>query len=225
MSNNQTNRRKLIVETNPNSPITEQFKTLRTGIHFSSVDKEYKSILVTSPEPESGKSTISANLAICYAKQGSKTLLIDADMRKPTGHKTFRIRFNIGLSDLLTDNAIQPENVFHETGIENLMILTSGTIPVNPNELLSSKKMGRLLAKLAKEFDQIIIDTPPLLASSDALVLTPHVDGAIIVLRSDKTNKEHAKMAVQQLKNTKVSIIGSVLNYVKHNKNTYYYYS
>ncbi|WP_088810290.1 MULTISPECIES: CpsD/CapB family tyrosine-protein kinase [Listeria] len=225
MHNNQMNRRKLIVETNPNSPITEQFKTLRTGIHFSSVDKEYKSILVTSPEPESGKSTISANLAICYAKQGSKTLLIDADMRKPTGHKTFGIRFNIGLSDLLTDNEIQPENVFHETEIENLMILTSGTIPPNPNELLASKKMGQLLASFAEEFDQIIIDTPPILASSDALVLTPYVDGAILVLRSDKTLKEHAKLAVQQLKNTQVSIIGSVLNYVKSNKNNYYYYS
>ncbi|AQY52609.1 capsular biosynthesis protein [Listeria weihenstephanensis] len=217
-------KRKLITATNPSSPIAEQFKTLRASIHFSSVDKEYRSILVTSPEPESGKSTVSANLAVCYARQGSKTLLIDADMRKPTSHRTFGIPYNIGLSDMLTNNGADFGDLYHPTEIENLMILTSGTMVPNPNELLASKKMERLIKQFTEQFDQIIIDTPPILASSDALVLTPYVEGAIVVLRSDKTLKESAKVAVQQLQKTHVSIIGTVLNRVKNNANNYYYY-
>ncbi|EUJ38248.1 putative polysaccharide biosynthesis protein, chain length determination [Listeria weihenstephanensis FSL R9-0317] len=224
MSKQQTMKRKLITATNPSSPIAEQFKTLRASIHFSSVDKEYRSILVTSPEPESGKSTVSANLAVCYARQGSKTLLIDADMRKPTSHRTFGIPYNIGLSDMLTNNGADFGDLYHPTEIENLMILTSGTMVPNPNELLASKKMERLIKQFTEQFDQIIIDTPPILASSDALVLTPYVEGAIVVLRSDKTLKESAKVAVQQLQKTHVSIIGTVLNRVKNNANNYYYY-
>ncbi|MBA3927935.1 CpsD/CapB family tyrosine-protein kinase, partial [Listeria rustica] len=184
MSKQQTAKRKLITATNPSSPIAEQFKTLRAGIHFSSVDREYRSILVTSPEPESGKSTVSANLAICYAKQGNKTLLIDADMRKPTSHRTFGIHYNIGLSDVLTNTGADLQDILHQTEIDNLTILTSGTMVPNPNELLASKKMEQLIKRFTEEYDQIIIDTPPILASSDALVLTPYVEGAIVVLRS-----------------------------------------
>ncbi|EUJ47015.1 CpsD/CapB family tyrosine-protein kinase [Paenilisteria rocourtiae] len=217
-------QRKLITETNPSSPIAEQFKTLRAAIHFSSAEREYTSILVTSPEPESGKSTVSANLAICYAKQGKKTLLIDADMRKPTSHLTFGIPYNIGLSDMLTDSRTELKDVSHQTDIENLTVLTSGTMAPNPNELLASKKMEELIKKFAEQFDQIIIDTPPILASSDALVLTPYVEGVIIILRSEKTLKERAKTAVMQLQNTQVPIIGTVLNHVKNNANNYYYY-
>ncbi|MBC1290901.1 CpsD/CapB family tyrosine-protein kinase [Listeria booriae] len=224
MSKQNTNKRKLITAINPSSPISEQFKTLRAGIHFSSVDHDYKSILVTSPEPESGKSTVSANLAICYAMQGNKTLLIDADMRKPTSHRTFGIHYNIGLSHLLTDSKMEMADVFHQTDIENLMVLTSGALVPNPNELLASKKMEQLIKDFSSKFDQIIIDTPPILASSDALVLTPYVEGAIVVLRSDKTLKERAKTAVKQLQKTHVPIIGTVLNRVKNNSNSYYYY-
>ncbi|MBC2316174.1 CpsD/CapB family tyrosine-protein kinase [Listeria booriae] len=224
MSKQKVTKRKLITATNPSSPIAEQFKTLRAGIHFSSVDREYKSILVTSPEPESGKSTVSANLAVCYAKQGNKTLLIDADMRKPTSHRTFGIPYNIGLSDMLTGNEKERQNLCHQTDIDNLMVLTSGTMVPNPNELLASKKMEQLIQQFTEQYDQIIIDTPPILASSDALVLTPYVEGAIVVLRSDKTLKERAKVAVQQLQKTHVPIIGTVLNRVKNNANNYYYY-
>ncbi|MBC1417550.1 CpsD/CapB family tyrosine-protein kinase [Listeria fleischmannii] len=216
--------RKLITYANPSSPIAEQFKTLRAGIHFSSADHKYKTILITSTEPESGKSTVSANLAVVYAQHGQKTLLIDADMRKPTGHLTFGIRSNIGLSNLLASSDLAAEEVCSQTAIENLDILTSGTLPPNPNELLASKKMGQILEELASCYDQIIIDTPPILASSDALVLTSYVNGVILVLRSDKTLKERAKIAVEQLRNTHVHIIGTVLNYVKSDSDNYYYY-
>ncbi|CAM4218542.1 CpsD/CapB family tyrosine-protein kinase [Listeria booriae] len=224
MSRPKITKRKLITAVNPSSPISEQFKTLRAGIHFSSVDKEYRSILVTSPEPESGKSTVSANLAICYAKQGNKTLLIDADMRKPTSHRTFGIPYNVGLSNMLTDSKTEFKDVCHPTEIENLMVLTSGTMVPNPNELLGSNRMEQLLKHLSEQFDQIIIDTPPILASSDALVLTPYVEGAIVVLCSDKTLKERAKIAVQQLQKTHIPIIGTVLNRVTNNSDNYYYY-
>ncbi|MBC1778785.1 CpsD/CapB family tyrosine-protein kinase [Listeria booriae] len=224
MNKQDFSKRKLIAATNPSSPIAEQFKTLRAGIHFSSVDKDYQTILVTSPEPESGKSTVSANLAICYAKQGKKTLLIDADMRKPTSHRTFGIHYNVGLSHLLADSEIELEDVCHQTEIDNLMVLTSGALVPNPNELLASKKMEQLIQQFAEQFDQIIIDTPPILASSDALVLTPYVEGAIVVLRSEKTLKDSAKTAVKLLQKTHVPIIGTVLNRVKNHSNSYYYY-
>ncbi|KMT59154.1 capsular polysaccharide biosynthesis protein [Listeria fleischmannii 1991] len=224
MSEQITRGRNLITIVNPNGPISEQFKTLRTGIHFSSVDTKYQSIMITSPEPNNGKSTISANLAVCYAKQGNRTLLIDADMRKPTVHRTFDIRVNVGLSNLLTGDMERSE-VFRQTEIDNLVVLTSGTVPPNPNELLISKKMEKLMQQFSQEFDQIIIDTPPILASSDALVLTPYVDGTVVVLRSEKSLKDRTKIAVDQLRKTNVPIIGTVLNCVKNRLDNYYDYS
>lgn len=224
MGERTSGRKNLITIVNPNGPISEQFKTLRTGIHFSSVDTNYKTIMVTSPEPGSGKSTISANLAVCYAKQGIRTLLIDADMRKPTVHRAFGIRVNIGLSNLLTGD-VEYDEVFRETEIDNLFVLTSGTIPPNPNELLASKKMGKFMQQFVQDFDQVIVDTPPILASSDALVITPYVDGTVVVLRSEKTLKDRAKIAIDQLRKTKIPIIGTVLNCVKNRVDNYYDYS
>ncbi|MDZ5759759.1 CpsD/CapB family tyrosine-protein kinase [Carnobacterium maltaromaticum] len=216
-------RRQLITQTNPNSIISEQFKTIRTGIDFAGVDEKIKTLLITSPEVETGKSTISANLAIVFAQKGLRTLLIDGDMRKPTVHKTFDKNMNIGLSNSLTED-IDIVNCCQRTTIRNLFILTCGVIPPNPNELLGSRRMKVALDRLKKNFDRIIIDTPPVMVVSDALVLAPNTDGVILVIRDNETLKDRAKQALEQIKITKTPVIGAILNGVSEKENSPYYH-
>ncbi|WP_167629005.1 CpsD/CapB family tyrosine-protein kinase [Listeria valentina] len=220
----RTERKQLIAYNDPNSPVSEQFKTIRAGIDFSSIDSTFNTILITSPEAGSGKSTISANLAVVNAQQGKKTLLIDADLRKPTIHKTFSKNLYTGLSAVLTDE-INLEESYQPTEVENLFVLTSGAIPPNPNEMLGSKKMASVLEELQQLFDLIIIDTSPITIVSDALVLAPQTDGVILVTRFGSSLKERTKQAVEQIRMTRAPIIGAVLNGVSEKKSNYYYYA
>ncbi|MDT1957207.1 CpsD/CapB family tyrosine-protein kinase [Carnobacterium divergens] len=224
MSKNAEKKRKLITKTKINSPISEQFKLVRTGIEFAGVDSPFKTILVTSPEAMSGKSTVSANLAVVYAKKGKKTLLIDGDMRKPTIHQTFNKSIFFGLSTSLTED-FKLSEICQKTEVDGLFVLTSGPIPPNPNELLGSKRMALLLNELKKDFDIVIIDTPPVTVVSDALVLAPQIDGIILVVRSRKTKKEKAKQAIEQIKITRTPIIGTVLNRDLEKLDNNYYYA
>lgn len=217
-------KRRLITKLHSTSSISEQFKNIRTAIEFSGIDQPFQTILVTSPEPMSGKSTISANLAIVYAQKGKKTLLIDGDMRKPTVHKTFNKTIFDGLSTSLTENSKVIDNC-KKSGIKNLFILTSGPVPPNPNELLGSKRMGTVLEELKKQFDIIIIDSPPVTVVSDALVLAPHTDGVIFVVRNRVTAKYKAKQAIEQIKMTRAPIIGAILNGELEKENNNYYYA
>lgn len=224
MSKKAEEKRKLITKTKINSPISEQFKLVRTGIEFAGVDSPFKTILVTSPEAMSGKSTVSANLAVVYAKKGKKTLLIDGDMRKPTIHQTFNKSIFFGLSTSLTED-FKLSEICQKTEVDGLFVLTSGPIPPNPNELLGSKRMALLLNELKKDFDIVIIDTPPVTVVSDALVLAPQIDGIILVVRSRKTKKEKAKQAIEQIKITRTPIIGTVLNRDLEKLDNNYYYA
>lgn len=220
----KTSRKQLIAYKNPTSPVSEQFKTIRTSIDFSAIDSAFQTILVTSPEVGSGKSTIAANLAIVYAQQGKKTLLIDGDLRKPTVHKTFSKNMFCGLSSVLTDQ-IDLHEACQSTEVPNLSILTSGAIPPNPNEMLSSNKMTVILEELKQEYDLIIIDTPPVTIVSDALVIAQEVDGVILAVRYGVTLKDRIKQAVEQIGMTRTPIIGTVLNGVSEKKSNYYYYA
>ena len=150
----ETSRYHLLTSSHSKSVIAEQYRTLRTNIEYTAVDKEMKSILVTSATPGDGKSTTSANLAIVFAQQGKHVLLLDTDLRKPTLHKKFGVHNHIGLSSVLTKKQAVEEAII-ETSVENLSILTSGPIPPNPAELLTSKAMENLLGKLYQEFDLI----------------------------------------------------------------------
>lgn len=217
-------KRRLITKMHATSSISEQFKNIRTAIEFSGVDKTFQTILITSPEPMSGKSTISANLAIVYAQKGKKTLLVDGDMRKPTVHKTFNQSIFKGLSTSLTGDSKVSDN-FQKTEIENLFILTSGPIPPNPNELLGSKRMGAVLKELKTQFDVIIIDSPPVTVVSDALVLASYTDGVLFVFRNQVTMKNKAKQAIEQIKMTRVPIIGAILNGEQEKQHNNYYYA
>ena len=203
--------RHLITQLNPRSPISEQYRTLRTNLEFSSVDNPLKSILVTSSSPSEGKSMTTANLAVVYAQQGLKVLLIDADLRKPTVHYTFRLDNLRGLSNILVNEATIEETAY-STGIGDLDVISSGPIPPNPSELLGSKRMEALIQEASSSYDLIIFDTPPVLAVTDAQILGNVVDGTILVIRSGQTEYELAIKAKEALDPAKAKLLGTVLN-------------
>lgn len=216
--------RKLITYLYPKSTISEQYRMIRSNIMFSSVDKEITKLVVTSAAPSAGKSTTAANIAVAYSQAGKNVLLIDGDLRKPTVHYTFETKNVFGLSNLITDQ-INLEQAVQNTKIENLFILTSGPIPPNPSELLSSQRFKELIDSLKEYFDLIIIDTPPVLAVTDAVILSTVVDGTIIVTNVETNNKHHLLKAKEVLVKSDANILGVVLNNVeKSAKDDYYYY-
>lgn len=219
----QLQNRSLISMTTPKSPIAEQFRTIRTNIQFSNVDEELQSMIVTSSGPAEGKSTTTANLSVVIAQQGKRVLLIDADLRKPTVHYTFRTENHIGLSNVLTRQSSLEEAVT-ATAQDKLWVLPSGPIPPNPSELLGSKGMKTLLEQAKDEYDVIIIDTPPVLAVTDAQVLANLADGVVLVVSSGKTEMDAAKKAKELLESAKAKILGVVLNNKKVQDSQYYYY-
>lgn len=216
-------RRKLVTAIDPKSPISEQYRTVRTSIQFSSVDDDIQTIMVTSAGPAEGKSTTAANLAVTFAQQEKKVLIVDADLRKPTMHYTFNQTNTFGLTTVLAgqipfNEAINPTDVF------NLSVLTSGPIPPNPAELMGSKSMARFLKEAKETYDIIIFDTPPILAVTDAQVLANSCDGTVLVVYSGKTELEEAAKAKELLSTTKGKLLGAVLNHKKLESSDYYYY-
>ena len=218
----QSVARKLVTQANPKSIVSEQFRTLRTNINFSMPDQELKSILFTSATPGEGKSTASANAAVVFAQEGKKVLLIDADMRKPTTHYTFSRNNITGLSNLLI-RQLKVEDIIQQTNIEGLDLITSGPIPPNPAELLSSKTMDTLLEQLKEKYDLLIFDAPPVLSVTDAQILSNKADGTILVLNSGMTQKESVIKAKDALLSSQANILGTILNNFVLQKDHYYY--
>ena len=197
---------------------------IRSNIMFSGIDHEIKKLVVTSAGPSAGKSTTAANVAIAYAQAGKKVLLIDGNLRKPTVHHTFETKNVFGLSSLVTDQ-INVNQAVQNTQIENLSILTSGPIPPNPSELLASNRFKELLSNFEECFDMIIIDTPPLLAVTDAVIMATVSDGTLIITNAETNNKHHLVKAKEVLQKSDANILGVVLNNVeKSSKDDYYYY-
>ena len=215
--------RHLITNLNPKSPISEQYRTIRTNIQFSSVDEELRSILFTSSGPGEGKSMTTANIAVTYAQQGKKVLLIDADLRKPTVHYTFRLDNLKGLSNVLVGDVLLEEAI-HTTSIDHLDVISSGPVPPNPSELLGSRKMRAILERAKQQYDLVIFDTPPVLAVTDAQIMADFVDGAMLVVRSKVTELDAATRAVEALKPAKARLLGTVLNDREKKGSNYYYY-
>ncbi|WP_216830631.1 CpsD/CapB family tyrosine-protein kinase [Alkalihalobacterium elongatum] len=223
VNNKQSNKRNLIAHHDPKSPISEQYRTIRTNIEFASIDQKVSTILVTSSGAMEGKSTTASNLAVVMAQQGNRVLLIDADLRKPTAHYTFSVPNLVGLTSMLTKQHTADEAI-QATEVPNLSILSSGPIPPNPAELLSSRAMSLLLEKLAEIYDVIILDSPPLLAVADAQILANHTDGTILVVSSGKTDREQAVKAKDLLVAAKAKVLGVVLNAKELKEGQYYYY-
>jgi capsular exopolysaccharide synthesis family protein len=215
--------RKLIANLDPKSPISEQYRTIRTNVQFSSIDKELKTLMITSSGPGEGKSTTAANLAVVFAQLGKKVLLVDADLRKPTVHRSFGVNNLFGFTTVLTKQATLASAVL-DTEEKDLYILTSGPVPPNPAELLSSKSMEQFMEEAKEQFDYVIFDTPPLLAVADPQILANKVDGSIYVVYSGKTQIDQAKKAKELLENAQSKLVGVVLNHKEVKNNEYYYY-
>lgn len=218
-----THSRKLVASFDPKAPVSEQFRTIRTNIEFSGVDEQIQVIMVTSSGPMEGKSTTTANLAVVFAQQDKKVLLVDADLRKPTVHYTFNQLNNFGLTSVLSGQ-VQLKAAANVTDVPNLSVLTSGPIPPNPAELLGSKSMAKFIKEARENYDVILFDTPPILAVTDAQVLGTQCDGSVLVVFSGKTELEHAKKAKELLEATKSKLLGAVLNGKKLQNSDYYYY-
>jgi capsular exopolysaccharide synthesis family protein len=218
------NRRPIITHENPKSPISEAYRTLRTNIQFSALDEEIRTIMVTSAGPGEGKSTTITNLAVVNAQSDTKVVIIDADLRKPTAHHTFRLSNRWGLTSVLSGQA-KLEDVIQESHIPNLYVITAGAIPPNPSEMLSSKRMTAVLDELKNMFGMIFIDTPPALAVTDAQIVATKTDGVIMVIDSGKVKREMAMKAKANLDHVKARILGVILNNMdRKNAESYYYY-
>ncbi|MBS6600278.1 MAG: CpsD/CapB family tyrosine-protein kinase [Clostridium sp.] len=212
----------LIVEKNSKSISAEAYKTLRTNIQYSSFDKEIKTILVTSTIPGEGKSTIAGNLALSFAQQDKKVLVIDCDLRKPALHKMFKLSNFKGLSDVIVGNSDLEKAMYNYR--DNFDILTSGKIPPNPSEILASNAMTMLLEKLKTMYDIIIIDSAPLQAVTDAQIISNKVDGTLLVIRAGLTKREAILQAKELLNQVNAKILGVVLNGAENNSEKHYYY-
>lgn len=204
----------LVAITSPQSLVSEQFRRLRTNLNFSSSQENLQSLIITSANAGEGKSIVAANLAIVYAQEGKKVLLIDGDMRNPTVHKTFRIKNDIGISNLLAEETIA-EAAILKTTIKNLDLLCSGPVPPNPSELLSSEAMNQLMEKLKKAYDFVIFDSPPILSVVDGQIIANKCDGSIFIVDSGKTDKEHALKAKEALTSSGSKLLGVILNNYK----------
>lgn len=216
---------KIVTHTNPKAPSAEAFRTLRTSLHFASLDKQHKTILVTSAGMAEGKTTLLTNTAVVLAQSGKKVLIVDTDLRKPSQHKIFDLPNIQGITNVLAEE-IDPLKVIQHTEIPNLDLLTSGPIPPNPSELLASRRMDNFIAFIQDKYDMVFFDTPPVIAVTDATLLASKVDGVIMVIRAAVTKVTMVKDAKDRLLKANANILGMVLNGIHYdgNINQYYYY-
>ncbi|NMB27004.1 MAG: CpsD/CapB family tyrosine-protein kinase [Tissierellia bacterium] len=209
---------------NPKSPVSEAFRTLRTNIQFSGIDKDIKSMVVTSIGSEEGKTTISINIAVTMAQTDSKVLLVDCDLRKPSLHRYFGIDSLRGLTNILIQNIDYNEILYEFDEIPELHIIGSGPIPPNPAELLGSNKMKNFLENMKDQYDMVILDTPPIGLVTDSALLSTIVDGTVLVCAVGKTDINMAKRSKDLLDRVNANILGVVLNKVPINGGGYYKY-
>lgn len=228
-------KKEVVVQENPKSPEAEMFKNLRTNIQFMNADSEKKVMIVTSTVPGEGKSYVSANLAAAFAQIDKKVLIIDADMRKGRQYAIFNLRPRPGISNYLSgvvdqifkDKKDDIKNYIQETEVKNLYLITAGSVPPNPSELLVSNKMKKVIDDLSQIFDIIIFDVPPCLVVTDALILARLVDFSIIVAAQNYTKMDELNKAKIAIESVGGKVAGVVLNKVQMQSKTYtnsYYY-
>ena len=216
----------LVTQVNPKSPISESFRVLRTNIQFSAIDDHSMQVLmVASAKSGEGKTTTVSNLAVTYAQEGKKVLLIDGDLRKPSLHLLFQQSNRVGLTSLLCGQHLLQE-VIRDTNVDNLSLIPSGPIPPNPSEILGSQRMITLLEELKEMFDVILFDTPPVLAVTDSAIISSYCDGVILVVHAGKVKKGLVAKAKSNLEHVKAKLLGVVLNSNSKNKSSedYFFY-
>jgi capsular exopolysaccharide synthesis family protein len=215
----------LITLTAPRSPVSEAYRTLRTNLEFSSLDKPIKTMVVTSPGSEEGKSTTLANLAVTIAQADKKVILVDCDLRRPAQHAMFGLPNDVGLTTMVVDAKAMGEPPLLDTGVPGLRLLPSGPLPPNPSELLGSRRMQEIIAGLSERADIVLFDAPPIVAVTDAAVLASRVDAVLLVVKAGATKRDHAQKARALLEKVNAHLVGAVLNNVKMDTSYYHYYS
>jgi capsular exopolysaccharide synthesis family protein len=215
----------LVTVTTPRSPVSEAYRTLRTNLEFSSLDKPLKTLVVTSPGPEEGKSTTLANLAVTLAQAEKQVILVDCDLRRPSQHEIFGQSNDVGLTTMVVDEKAMSQPPLLETGVPGLLLLPSGPLPPNPSELAGSRRMQEIIAKLSERADIVLFDAPPIIAVTDAAVLASRVDGVLLVVKAGGTKRDHAQKAKALLEKVNAHLVGAVLNNVKMDTSYYSYYA
>ena len=213
----------LVTLSQPHSAAAEAYRTVRTSLDFSSLDRSLRTLVVTSAAPNEGKSTTLANLGVTLAQAGRRTLLVDADLRRPSLHHIFRLPNSAGLTTMLLDESTLAAPPFQAGPVEDLLVLTSGPLPPNPAELMASRRIETLVAALRDQADIVLFDAPPLIAVSDAATLAARVDGVILVVQAEKTKREHVQRAKTLLDRAKAHLIGAVLTDVRLDRSVSYY--
>ena len=199
----------LVTLSEPRSPAAEAFRSLRTNLIFSRLERPLSTLLVTSPAPEEGKSTTLANLAVTMAQGGRKTILVDCDLRHPHQHEIFGVPAEPGLTNMMLDKAAEPPLV--GTGVDDLWLLPAGPLPPNPADLLGSRQMETIIASLKSRADMVLFDAPPVIAVTDAALLASKLDGALLVVSAGRSRRDDAQQAKALLDRIHVHIVGAVL--------------
>jgi capsular exopolysaccharide synthesis family protein len=201
----------LITLTDPRTPAAEAYRTLRTNLMFSSLDKPIHTLAVTSPVPGEGKSAALANLAVTLAQSGHDTVIVDCDLRKPVQHELWKLDNTQGLTTMLLSEAALANPVWQDVGVDHLRVLTSGPLPPNPADVLVSRRLDQAIEALKEKAEYVLFDVPPVLAVTDAALLGLKVDGLLLVLRAGTSRRDHAARAKEELARVQVPVIGTVL--------------
>jgi capsular exopolysaccharide synthesis family protein len=204
----------LVTITDPTSPASEAFRSLRMNLQFSSLDKPLRSLLIASPGPGEGKSTTLANLAVTLAQVDQRVVMVDCDLRRPILHTLFGLNNQTGISSMVLDDQAIQHPPYQETSIKGLLLVASGPLPPRPGDLLGSKKMAAIIERLLIDADIILLDAPPIMAATDASILATKVDGVLLVVSAGETKRDQAQRSVERLLKVNAHIVGSVINNV-----------
>jgi capsular exopolysaccharide synthesis family protein len=201
----------LVTLKDPRSPAAEAFRTLRTNIQFAALDKPIPTLIVTSPAPDEGKSLTVANLAVTMAQSGHTTILVDADLRRPSQHTIWNIDNEKGLTSMMLDDATKIKPPLQSVGVEKLSVLPSGPLPSNPADLFSTRRMDDVIAALKAKADYVLFDAPPVLAVTDTPLLASKLDALLLVIKAGATRRDHAQRAKDVLQRANIRVIGVAL--------------
>jgi len=214
----------LITLTEPSSAASEAYRTLRMNLQFASLDRQMRSLLITSPNPGEGKTTTLANLAVTMSQVDQRVIMVDCDLRRPVLHQLFGLSNERGLTNMMLDDEALAHPPVQATTINGLSLLASGALPPRPADLLGSKRMELVLSKLLENADLLLLDAPPVMVVTDAVVLATKVDAVLLVTSAGETKREHAQSAIERLKKVNAHLVGAVLNNVATDPSMQSYY-
>jgi non-specific protein-tyrosine kinase len=215
----------LVTLTEPRSPASEAYRTLRTNLEFSSLEHPLRSLLVTSPAAQADKSVTVANLAVIMAEGGRRVILADGDLRRPALHDIFGLDNHLGLCEMLCNGGADLGDALQQSGIEGLRVLTSGELPQNPSVLLGSDGLVQVIASLTEQADLVLFDAPPVLAVTDASLLAARVDGTLLIVRARGTRRDHVQQAKALLDKVNARLVGAALTHARLDKGASRYYA